>query len=500
MNTHKSIPLLFIFALAIFAGVFFCGDFFVKGACLQAAEELFQSCDIACETLTEVALKPRQCNSAAKTCEPWNVEATIVHGEKKFSYSLKEQIGLLCGGDSEQLCLLAQSRGFFLGRSGKAELFGQLCDMDLPHEAIFEYILPGFTQLLHNFSYTYVQKRDATVSFGKNGFTYTEGTNGISVNSRELFEALLNCCGNRADIPLPLLVDKAVTVGQLRQNTVLKGSFSTSFSSSGANRCHNIALAAKALDGLTVGAGETFSFNAVVGKRNEQNGYKQAKVIVNGVYSDGVGGGVCQVSTTLYNALLLSEIIPHACQHTLVSSYVMSGFDAMVSDSGADLTFTNNSQTPIYISAKVSKSSQKITFCVYGAPNLYQVTRENDEIRTPFDTVEIVDKIKYPELVYVDQTKLLTSGSDGVKTKSYLCFRLDGKLVRRLLIRQNSYKKVDKVVARGYLPRPDEASSSEPANADCHQLPCAKLRSQSLSSAFFLRVCLKKPQFVNTIV
>lgn len=142
-------------------------------------------------------------------------------------------------------------------------------------------------------------------------------------------------------------------------------------------------------------------------------------------------------------------------QHSLVSSYVLAGFDAMVSDGGADLTFTNCTEAPLYISAKVDNKCKSITFCIYGIPNLYTVERENEEIRTPFETVDVVDKEKFPELIYTDQTKVISGGSDGVKSKSYLCFYRDGKLVMRKLIRQNVYKKVDRIVARGYMERED---------------------------------------------
>ena len=86
-------------------------------------------------------------------------------------------------------------------------------------------------------------------------------------------------------------------------------------------------------------------------------------------------------------------------------------------------------------------------------PNVYRIVRESVSTREEYKTVEIVDAVKYPELVYVDQVKVITTGSDGVKSKSYLCYYYGNKLVARKLIRQNTYKRVDKVVARGSLPR-----------------------------------------------
>ena len=91
---------------------------------------------------------------------------------------------------------------------------------------------------------------------------------------------------------------------------------------------------------------------------------------------------------------------------------------------------------------------------MYGVPNAYRVERENSETREPFGVVEVVDPQKYPELVYTDQTKVVVNGSDGVRSQSFLCFYDGEKLVERKLFRENTYKKVDKVVARGSLERP----------------------------------------------
>lgn len=404
--------LLVIFALAVFASVFF-GN-------VAHAESAF---------------------------EPWNVVAEVTCGDKTVCYNLKTA----CKGQNN-----AQERRFFCSEKEKRQLFNRLCKQNLPLDAVYDYVLPKFSRLAKSFSHVNVTKKDATVRFDSNGFHFTEGCDGVSVDKAKLFDELLKSRGKKITVKLPLRYDKAVTVSQLKQNTVKKGSFTTYFASSGANRCHNVALAARRINGITVGVGETFSFNAVVGKRSVQNGYKQAKVILDGKYADGVGGGVCQVSTTLYNALLLSEICPKAFQHTLVSSYVMAGFDAMVNDGGADLSFTNTSDSPLYIAAFVDVNRKSVTFSVYGKPNRYKVVRQNEEERTPFSVVEIVDAQKYPELVYVDQTKVICSGSDGVKTKSYLCYYQNDKLVERKLIRQNTYKKVNKVVAKGYLQRADE--------------------------------------------
>ena len=383
---------------------------------------------------------------------PWNVDVQVEHNGDVFHYNLSKRIK---GIEHE-----AGKRGFYLGYNGKKSLADSLIDNGLPRVAVYEYLLPNFKQILKHFSYVNRDKIDSEVSFSASGFAYSKPQNGVSVNVDKLFDSMISCRGKHVKITLPLTIDKATTADELKQYTVKKGSFTTTYYNSAESRCFNISLATKSLDGLTIKPNETFSFNDIVGARTEQNGYKNAKVIMDGAYTDGVGGGVCQVSTTLYNALLLAGFIPKASQHSLVSSYVMAGFDAMVAYGSADLTFVNNTSHNIYIQGKTQ--GKTVTFTIYGEANEYEIKRENVEERQPFEVKEIVDKVKYPELIYTDQTKVITNGSDGVKTKSYLKYYKDGKLVETKLIRTNNYKRVDKVVAIGYLLREDSGASCAP--------------------------------------
>ena len=388
--------------------------------------------------------------ASAETLSPWNVQFEVVYQGDVFRYNLQDEI--------EKLPDRASSRGFYLGYTGKKEIYDRLIAQELPELSVYEYLLPNFQNVLTHFGYVNRDKVDATVHFGKNGFSYSEGNDGVAVDAQKLFETALNSRGKLIRINLPLAIDKAVTVSQLKKNTVRRASFTTTYANSNANRSFNIAKAADAINGVTVNVGETFSFNQVVGERSEQRGYKTSKVILDGNYTEGVGGGVCQVSTTLYNALLLAGFIPHAAQHSLISTYVKPGFDAMVSYGAADLTFTNNTDHPIYIAATTANKS--VTFTVYGEPNPYRIERVSVEERDKFSTTYVVDSEKYPELVYADQTKVITSGSDGVKTQSYLKYFIGDRLVETKLIRKNSYKRVDQVIAHGPLERPSSDTDS----------------------------------------
>ncbi len=236
----------------------------------------------------------------------------------------------------------------------------------------------------------------------------------------------------------------------------MRAKFSTSFASSGPNRSFNVAKALKAFDGLKICVGERISFNSVTGERTAKNGYKMSKIILNGEYVDGVGGGVCQVSSTLYNALLLSGVdVVYRCRHTLVSGYVLPGFDAMVNSSSADLIFENNTGADIYIST--TSSGRKASFYIFGVANPYEIERKSIELKRepPQENIIFDTEKKYTDKVfYDDESFVLTHGSDFVKAEAYLIYIKNGKEVKRKLLHTDTYSTSPRVVVKGTEKRP----------------------------------------------
>ncbi|RID88360.1 hypothetical protein D1970_02005 [Mesobacillus zeae] len=133
------------------------------------------------------------------------------------------------------------------------------------------------------------------------------------------------------------------------------GHYVTTYNNHNWERSHNISLAAKAIDNKVVFPGETFSFNSIVGQRTEARGYKPAPVIVKGELSEGVGGGICQVSSTLYNAVDFSGLkVLRRYKHSKEVPYVPPGRDAAVSWAGPDFIFKNEYKQPVLIKAKAA--------------------------------------------------------------------------------------------------------------------------------------------------
>ena len=235
-----------------------------------------------------------------------------------------------------------------------------------------------------------------------------------------------------------------VTLREAKENAVLLSRFTTYFNRESANRAHNIALAANSVCG-TVGAGEEFSFNAAAGERSQKNGYLPAPVILSGEFTEGVGGGVCQVSTTIYNAALLAGMrITEYHPHSLAVGYVPPSFDAMVSGSGCDLRFRNETGGRIYLVCRVSGGA--LTAEIYGRFSGTVYERES----------VVTGSIPPPEperreVAGASEEREIRAPKAGVKSEGYLLIHTGGKTYRRRL-RRDSYAPVRGIIECPVLP------------------------------------------------
>jgi len=140
--------------------------------------------------------------------------------------------------------------------------------------------------------------------------------------------------------------------------------FTTSFKTSGANRCNNLQQASNSLDSVVIFPGQTFSYDKCLGPRNAANGYKVAGIFLNGQHAEGMGGGICQGSTTLYNCVLKTPglTIVERHSHSLPVSYVKKGMDATVSEGTLDFRFRNDNTYPIILTSYVQNKTITCNF------------------------------------------------------------------------------------------------------------------------------------------
>lgn len=214
--------------------------------------------------------------------------------------------------------------------------------------------------------------------------------------------------------------------------------YTTYYDKGDVGRCNNISVAASLIDGVTVQPYGDFSFNTTVGKRTAEAGFQQAKIIVNGEYVLGVGGGVCQVSTTLYNAALKAGLtVVEYHPHSLQVGYVSPSRDAMVS-SGSDLRLYNPHAFPIYLSVKTTGESVCATF--YG---------KNEGYRYEINTV-ILEKIAPPIPIVKtgEEEGIIRASKEGIKSEAYLeCYK-NGCLLFRKRLRVDEYRPIQGIIGK----------------------------------------------------
>ena len=214
--------------------------------------------------------------------------------------------------------------------------------------------------------------------------------------------------------------------------------YTTYFSQNDGGRCENIQIAASLIDGVTIQPYGEFSFNATVGRRTAEAGFQQAKIIVNGEYVLGVGGGVCQVSTTLYNAALKSGLqITEFHPHSLQVGYVAPSRDAMVS-SQSDLKFFNPHPHAVYLSAKTKNGAIQITF--YG-----KRTAERYELVS-----QTLAQIPAPTPIVKEgaMDEVLRAEKQGIKSELYLERYLGDKLLARTRLRTDEYRPIQGIIVK----------------------------------------------------
>ena len=202
-------------------------------------------------------------------------------------------------------------------------------------------------------------------------FQIVHGEQGIEVNVAESVNAVTSYVsnqwdGNEAEINLVAeIVEPRGSEEELAQITDLLGGYNTNYSTSTANRCTNISVAAGKINGTVLYPGEEFSVYETIGPLDGSNGYELAGAYENGQTVESYGGGVCQVSSTLYNAVILAELeVTERSNHSMIVTYVQPSMDAAIAGNYKDLRFVNNQDGPIYIEGYTV--GKNVYFNIYG--------------------------------------------------------------------------------------------------------------------------------------
>jgi len=239
-----------------------------------------------------------------------------------------------------------------------------------------------------------------------------------------------------------------ITVSELGTEAFpdLLSTFNTKYYVANVNRTKNLELSASKINGTILAPGEVFSYNKVVGERTIAAGFKNAAVFENGKVVDGLGGGICQISSTLYNSVLLANLeIVYRTNHGFLTSYLKAGLDATVVYGAIDFQFKNNRNYPIKIVTSVNGGIARVD--IYGVKENsdYRVEIQSNVLSTtPYTTKYIDDPTLEVGKEVVDQV-----GTNGCKSITYKLLYKDGALVSKTTISTDTYSPMQKIVRRG---------------------------------------------------
>lgn len=283
-------------------------------------------------------------------------------------------------------------------------------------------------------------------------FVFIKGAQGIEVNVAEsvaLVEAFVRDSwdGTAAEVELAAeIVEPRGSKDELSQITDLLGGYSTNYRDSNANRCTNITVAAGLINGTILYPGDEFSVADAIGPLDASNGYKLAGAYENGQTVESYGGGVCQVSSTLYNAVILAELeVTERSNHSMIVSYVKPSMDAAIAGDYKDLCFVNNQDLPIYIEGYTV--GKDVFFNIYGhetRPANRVVTYESEVVSKEQPGIQFVatgDPVGY---IGVAQ-----SAHVGYVARLWKVVTVDGVEESREIVNKSTYKSSPKIVNVG---------------------------------------------------
>ncbi len=285
--------------------------------------------------------------------------------------------------------------------------------------------------------------RVEAVDFSQDGasFTFAEEIPGKRARTEEAAQAVLErlAGGGDSTIDVPYdTINAGATAQRLRANTVLVSEFTTELNDN-ENRNVNIELMCRAVDGTIIQPGGTISVNALAGRRSEDKGFMPAPAIIDGAIEDEVGGGICQLSGTLYNAALLADMeIVERKRHSYPSEYLPVGLDSTLDWNDKDLKIKNVTDYPVYISANIDRAAKTVTVKLYGKPlpdgaSIEILPQVIKEIDPPGQTILIKHDMR------AGARKVVQKAVHGYEVKVYRNRYDDDELVYSELISHDFY-------------------------------------------------------------
>ena len=299
--------------------------------------------------------------------------------------------------------------------------------------------------------------------FVKEPFSLTKEINGVKL-AISTEEAQSKVDGeDKAEYSFPLTITKPeITINDigLEAFPYKVSTFSTNYNAGDVGRTNNLKIASTKTNNLVLMPGEIFSFNKVVGKRTVEEGYKDAKIYENGKVVDGLAGGICQVSSTLYDAAVLANLeIVERYNHQFTTSYLPGGKDATVVYGIKDLKFKNNREYPIKIVTSIGGGT--LTYSIYGI----QQANEYNIVITPVITSRIANKTitEVDKSLAPGKSVTVQAGHSGQRVTTYKEVWQNGTKLSSTVISNDVYNPMNTIIHVGPTPAPAPAPAATPA-------------------------------------
>lgn len=290
----------------------------------------------------------------------------------------------------------------------------------------------------------YKEVQDAYLT--RNPITIHPEVEGIDFDIEET-KKILEEDKEKYEIPLKITKPSVTTIDLGSEAFPNKlSTYTTRYDGGDKNRSTNLEIACEKINDKIILPGETFSYNKTLGARTTAAGYKTAKVYENGAVVDGIGGGICQISSTLYNAVLKANLeIVERRNHQFITSYVPEGRDATVAYGITDFKFKNSRKYAIKI--KATASNGVATIDIYGIKEdtEYQITFDTKTISTIPFTTKYTDDNTLP----VGTEEIKQKGANGSVTETYIIKSLNGQVVSNTLLSKDTYSAMPRIILRG---------------------------------------------------
>lgn len=308
---------------------------------------------------------------------------------------------------------------------------------------------------------------DASYKIENQRLVITEDKPGVSFDIDAVQAVIDQTPGETITVPVTI-IPANLTAEQLQAELFPDrlATYTTRYNAGDVSRSYNVSLASQKINDVVLAPGEVFSYNDTVGPRTVARGFKIANVYVGNKVEPGVGGGICQVSSTLFNAVVLADLeIVFRTNHSLPVTYVPLGRDATVSYGSIDFKFKNNTNHPIKIVASASGGSNQVS--VYG---IKENKNKSIEITTEC-TGTYVNRLVQKEdpNLPVGTVKVEQAGSMGSSYNAYKVTKENGTVVKTELLTKSTYVSADRIEIIGTMPAPEDEMLKEEATPETEE-------------------------------